>query len=82
MAVRRHRGVICGVVWPLHDAPGAVAGSSGELARQGTSELRQHQADGFGALNAPCELRMRWRHSSLGCVSHLAYLVRMIQNPS
>jgi hypothetical protein len=32
----------------LDDAPGAVAGAAGELARQGTSELGQHQVDGLG----------------------------------
>ena len=32
----------------LHDAPGAVAGSAGELARQGAAELGQHQVDGLG----------------------------------
>ncbi len=31
-----------------HDARGAVAGSAGELARHGATELRQHQVDGLG----------------------------------
>ena len=32
----------------LDDAPGTVAGTAGELARQGPTELHQHQVDGFG----------------------------------
>src|SRR5687767_3694597 len=48
MAVRQQRGVTFVAGEALHNAPSAVAGSAGKLAREGAAELDQHQVDGLG----------------------------------